>query len=170
MRFENPEMLWVLAAVMPLLVLFLCYAWRKRRRLILQFVQSRLLAHLTVGVSTTRQKFRMVLVAVALLFTLLALARPQLGFDWEEARQRGRPFDAVILDLTVRGGMGGAATIERLHELDSDVCAIVASGYSDDPVMADHEGYLFRAALSKPFSRSDLAHALERVLQPRREV
>jgi signal transduction histidine kinase/CheY-like chemotaxis protein len=89
---------------------------------------------------------------------------------YAEAHQRGARFDAVILDLTIRGGMGGAETIERLHELDSDVCAIVASGYSDDPVMADHEGYLFRAALAKPFSRSDLAHALERVLQAQRKV
>jgi signal transduction histidine kinase/ligand-binding sensor domain-containing protein/CheY-like chemotaxis protein len=83
---------------------------------------------------------------------------------YAEAIDRGNPFDAVILDLTVRGGMGGAETIERLVALDSEVRAIVASGYSENPVMAEHERYGFRGAIAKPFLPANLARVLQRVL------
>ena len=54
MRFEHPQLLWLLPVTLPALTAFLAWAWRKKRRLIAQFVQSRLLANLTVGVSTQR--------------------------------------------------------------------------------------------------------------------
>ena len=61
------------------------------------------------------------------------------------------PFDLAILDLTVRGGMGGKETVRRILELDPDARVIVASGYSNDPVMAHYQDYGFRAALAKPY-------------------
>lgn len=89
MFFAHFEMLWLAAVIMPLMILFLVWSWRKRQRLIRLFVQSRLLAQLTVGVSPWRQKLRMVLVAVATLLIILALARPLYGFTEREYSRRG---------------------------------------------------------------------------------
>lgn len=94
MRFEHPDVLWLLLAAVPGLALFYGWAWRKKRWLISQFVQSRLLAHLTVGVSTARQKVRLALLVLAVALLVVVLARPQWGFDWEEARQRG--LDIIV--------------------------------------------------------------------------
>jgi Ca-activated chloride channel family protein len=92
--FAKPEMLWLLAVTLPLLVWFLCWSWHKRQQLIGQFVRSRLLAQLTVGVSARRQQVRQLLLAAAATFILLALARPELGFEREEAHQRG--LDIIV--------------------------------------------------------------------------
>ncbi|MFZ5480950.1 MAG: ATP-binding protein [Myxococcota bacterium] len=82
-----------------------------------------------------------------------------------QALEAGRPYDVVILDLTVPGGMGGREAIAHLRTLAPDVRAIVASGYSNDPVMADHAAFGFRAAVDKPYDVDALGVALERVLE-----
>jgi two-component system cell cycle sensor histidine kinase/response regulator CckA len=82
---------------------------------------------------------------------------------YAEAFGQGRRFDAVVLDLTIPGGMGGLETLRRLRELDPDVQAIVASGYSDDPVMAEPERYGFRGVVCKPFGIRQLGEALRRL-------
>lgn len=79
---------------------------------------------------------------------------------YSEALKQGRPYDAVIMDLTVRGGLGGKETIRRLKALDQNVRAIASSGYSDDPIMADYASYGFAAVLVKPYTTSELAEAL----------
>jgi Ca-activated chloride channel family protein len=94
MTFAEPEILWWLLLVAPLLSVFLWWAWRKRQRLIAQFVRSRLLGDLTVGVSRSRQKIRLALLVGAVACVLIALARPQWGFTWEEAKQQG--LDIVV--------------------------------------------------------------------------
>ncbi|WP_202796873.1 VWA domain-containing protein [Pedosphaera parvula] len=71
------------------MIAFFWWAWRKRQQLMTQFTSARLLGHLKVGVSPSRQKFRMALVVAAVVFLILTLARPQWGFTLEEARQRG---------------------------------------------------------------------------------
>jgi nitrogen-specific signal transduction histidine kinase/CheY-like chemotaxis protein len=76
------------------------------------------------------------------------------------------PFDAVILDLTVRGGMGGKETIEKLLQIDPGVRAIVSSGYDEDPVMRNYDQYGFKGVLAKPYLISDLSDALAKVLKP----
>lgn len=81
---------------------------------------------------------------------------------YESALRRGESYQAVILDATVRGGMGGVATIERLRGLDPQVTAIICSGYSDEAALAEFVAYGFRAALPKPFTRYELADALRR--------
>jgi signal transduction histidine kinase/CheY-like chemotaxis protein len=76
----------------------------------------------------------------------------------------GIPFDAVILDLTVRGGMGGKEVMRRLINIDPNAVGIVCSGYSDDPVMAEFEQFGFRGRISKPFVATTLSEALASVL------
>jgi Ca-activated chloride channel homolog len=94
MHFANPQMLWLLLLLGPLLAAFLVWAWHRKQTLIAKFVPQRLLPQLTDGISPTRQKIRLVLVGLAALCTLLALARPQWGYEWHEVRQRG--LDLVI--------------------------------------------------------------------------
>ena len=74
------------------------------------------------------------------------------------------PFDAVIVDLTIPGGMGGADTIEVLRKLDPEVRAVVSSGYSDDPILANHQQYGFAARILKPYKAADLGRVLAQVL------
>ncbi len=80
------------------------------------------------------------------------------------ARETGQPFDAVILDLTVSGGMGGIETIKKLVEIDKEVKAIVSTGYSNDPVMAEYRKYGFLGALNKPYKLQEMSEVLSQVL------
>ena len=82
---------------------------------------------------------------------------------YAEAFAEGRRFSAVILDLTVPGGLGGRETIRELAKLDPDVRAIVASGYVDDSVLADPHAAGFAGVLTKPFTIGDLDSTLRMV-------
>ncbi|MDQ6810228.1 MAG: response regulator [Verrucomicrobiota bacterium] len=84
---------------------------------------------------------------------------------YEKALRRGENYQAVILDATIRGGMGGVATIERLRGMDPHVNAIICSGYSDEAALSEFLAYGFRGALPKPFTRTELADALQRSLE-----
>jgi PAS domain S-box-containing protein len=84
---------------------------------------------------------------------------------YERALRRGEEFQVVILDATVRGGMGGLATIERLRGMDPKVNAIICSGYSDEAALSEFLAYGFRGALPKPFTRSELAGAVQRTFE-----
>lgn len=94
MTFAHPQVLWLLLVFPPALLLFFWWSWRKRQVLAAQFIQARLLPGLTVGLSTLRQKIRLSCLLLALVCVILALARPQWGFVWQEARQRG--LDIVV--------------------------------------------------------------------------
>lgn len=83
---------------------------------------------------------------------------------YESARQAGSGFDAVIMDLTVPGGMGGKEAVERIRLFDPEVKAIVSSGYSADPIMSEYEKYGFVGALPKPYRISDVTRLLGAVL------
>jgi two-component system, cell cycle sensor histidine kinase and response regulator CckA len=83
---------------------------------------------------------------------------------FREAQAQGNPFDAVILDLIVSGGMGGKETIEELLKIDPSVKAIVSSGYSNDPVMVEFNRHGFKGALSKPYGINDLRDILCNVI------
>jgi len=78
--------------------------------------------------------------------------------------EAGRPFDVVLMDLTIPGGMGGQEAVQWLLSMDPDARCIVSSGYSDDPVMADHRSWGFRGVMRKPYRVEDLARALQAVL------
>src|SRR5436190_4259370 len=84
---------------------------------------------------------------------------------YERALRRGEHYQVVILDATVRGGMGGVAAIERLRSLDPEVNAIICSGYSDEAALSEFLAYGFRGALPKPFTRTELAEALQRTFE-----
>ncbi len=79
-----------------------------------------------------------------------------------------RPFDLVIMDLTIKGGMGGLETLGRLREIDPFVKAVVSSGYSNDPVMADFRTHGFAGVLIKPYRVGNLAEVVEAVLSKER--
>jgi len=83
---------------------------------------------------------------------------------YEKQMDSDKPFDAVILDLTIKGGMGGEQTIAELLKIDPDVKAIVCSGYFNDPVLANHAEYGFQAAMAKPYQKNDLKRVLKEVL------
>jgi CheY-like chemotaxis protein len=83
---------------------------------------------------------------------------------YRAARDAGRPFDVVILDLTIRGGMGGMETLRKLVEIEPDVKAIVSSGYSDDLTMTNYREQGFKAFLRKPYDVEDLQKTLSSLL------
>jgi len=83
---------------------------------------------------------------------------------YKKALATGHPFAAVIVDLTIPGGMGGKETIRRLLQIDPKVKAIVASGYSTDSVMSEYHKFGFLGAIRKPFEQSGLADALIEIL------
>ncbi len=102
----------------------------------------------------------------------------QLGYEVDVARdgeealelyqeamvKRGR-YDVVIMDLTVPGGMGGKEAISNLLKIDPTVKAIVSSGYSNDPVMANYQAYHFQGVLTKPFLVDDLSHKIKKLIK-----
>ena len=77
-----------------------------------------------------------------------------------QRKEQGTPFSAVILDLTIPGGMGGKETLEKLVDIDPAIKAIVSSGYSNDPVMANHREHGFSAVLSKPYLPQEMGMVL----------
>ena len=80
---------------------------------------------------------------------------------YQQALEDGLSFQAVLMDLSIPGGMGGRETIGRLRELDSEVKAIVSSGYSQDPVMADYRAYGFDGMVAKPYNVESLLAILQ---------
>lgn len=100
----------------------------------------------------------------------------QMGYETESALdgfeavekyrasyQSKNAFDLVILDLTIPGGMGGARTITKILKIDPNVKAIVSSGYSNDPIMANFEDYGFCGVLQKPYTKQQLSEMLNKV-------
>ena len=86
---------------------------------------------------------------------------------YQRAGGSGEPFDAVIMDLTIPGGMGGQETLERLLEIDPEAKAIASSGYSSAPVMSDFARYGFQGTAAKPYNIEELSEVLHRVLADR---
>ena len=76
----------------------------------------------------------------------------------------GETFDGVILDLTIKGGMGGDQAIKELIKIDPGVKAIVCSGYFNDSVLANFEEHGFRGAMEKPYQKADLEGVLKKVM------
>jgi two-component system cell cycle sensor histidine kinase/response regulator CckA len=82
---------------------------------------------------------------------------------FNEAEQTRQPFDLVLLDLTVPGGMGGAEAVKYIRKMRNDVCVFVNSGYADDSVLARYHDYGFDGVLAKPFTILDLRRVLREV-------
>jgi CheY-like chemotaxis protein len=79
-------------------------------------------------------------------------------------RAEGRPFALVVMDLTVPGGMGGLEALEQLRRIDPDVKAVVSSGYSGDPVLANPRDYGFCGVVAKPYEVGEFARVLREAL------
>ncbi|MDD2272667.1 MAG: PAS domain S-box protein [Desulfuromonadaceae bacterium] len=80
------------------------------------------------------------------------------------AKESGVPFSAVIMDLTIPGGMGGREAAKEIISIDTSACLIVSSGYSNDPIMSDYSTYGFSGAVAKPYRISELAQILRSAL------
>jgi Ca-activated chloride channel family protein len=94
MRFEHPQILWLLLVSPAALAALFWFATRQKQKLLAQFISARLLPVLTTGISPARQKLRFAFLILAVAFLIVALARPQHGFDLEEVQQNG--LDIVV--------------------------------------------------------------------------
>jgi PAS domain S-box-containing protein len=83
---------------------------------------------------------------------------------YRRARESGTPFDAVIVDLTVPGGIGGKEAVRQIAAFDPGVKAVVSSGYANDPVMADYRHHGFSAVITKPYSTREMGKVLGNLL------
>ncbi len=83
---------------------------------------------------------------------------------YKEAKLSGRPYDIVIMDLTVPGGMGGKDAVEEILKFDPSARVVVSSGYSNDPVMANYQIYGFSGVITKPYELKKLSKELYRVM------
>jgi nitrogen-specific signal transduction histidine kinase/ActR/RegA family two-component response regulator len=81
-----------------------------------------------------------------------------------DAMQSGKPFDVVVMDLTVPGGMGGKETVGKIREMDPKAKVIVSSGYSNDPVMANYKDYGFCGVIAKPFNIDEFLGVLKKAI------
>jgi CheY-like chemotaxis protein len=83
---------------------------------------------------------------------------------YKGALSQSEPFDAVIMDLTIPGGMGGKEAVSQLRKLDPKIKAIVSSGYSNDPIMASFEKHGFAGVASKPYRIEEISKVLHEVI------
>jgi CheY-like chemotaxis protein len=86
---------------------------------------------------------------------------------YKKAMDSDKPFDAVILDLTVKGGMGGTDAIRELVKIDPHVIGIVSSGYCNDPGIVDYDQYGFRGVVTKPYTMGELGEKLNQAIVTR---
>jgi CheY-like chemotaxis protein len=113
----------------------------------------------------------------AMIASMLARVLKKLGYECEatadgaqalasykKALESGNPFGAVIMDLTIPGGMGGREAVVKLKSLDPKAKAIVSSGYSNDPIMSECEKYGFVDVLAKPYRIADVSAVLSKVM------
>src|SRR5437870_2871518 len=153
MNFAHPQILWFLAVIPPALLAFFWWSWRKQQLLRAQFIQSRLLPTLTVGISPGRQKLKLTCVLLSVTCLILALARPQWGFDWEEVKQKG--LDIVIaIDVSKsmlaediapnRLGRAKFAALDLMQQARSDRLGLVAfagSAFLQCPLTVDDSAF-----------------------------
>ncbi len=153
MNFEHAHLLWFALVLIPALIAFHWWAGRVRQRLIGQFIAARLLSSLTVGLSASRQRWRAGLVVGAVVACVLALARPQIGFSWEEARSRG--LDIVVAIDTSRSMLAtdvapnrlrraqlAALDLKRLARTDRlGLVAFAGSAFLQCPLTLDDEAF-----------------------------
>ena len=83
---------------------------------------------------------------------------------YERAKKKGAPFDLIIMDLTIPGGMGGRDAISRIREIDGEIKVVASSGYSNDPVMSNYRDYGFDAVIKKPYTLDQMAELVQGLL------
>jgi len=83
---------------------------------------------------------------------------------YQAAMEGGAAFDAVLMDITVPGGMGGKEAIQEILKIDPDVKAIVSSGYAEDPIMSNFKEFGFAGVVPKPYNAEEMSRELHRIL------
>ena len=83
---------------------------------------------------------------------------------YSRARSIGTPHAAVIMDLTIPGGMGGKECVMKLLDINPDAVVIASSGYSDDPILSNYMEFRFKGAISKPYRLEDLGEVLQKTI------
>ncbi|MEM7014370.1 MAG: response regulator, partial [Verrucomicrobiota bacterium] len=97
-------------------------------------------------------------------FKVHETAEGQATIDaYRSANDDGHPYDLLIMDLSIDDGMGGVEAMGRIKEIDPNVQAIVSSGYSDDPAMANPAAYGFSAVLPKPYQPQELVEMVKKM-------
>ena len=153
MRFEHPQILWLLLVIPPALALFFWWRDRARQKLLTQFIEARLLSSLTVGISPARRKIRLSLLILAVAFLIVALARPQYGFDLQEVEQRG--LDIVVAIDTSKSMLttdiapdrlerAKLAALELMQDAKSDRLGLVAfagDAFLECPLTVDNTAF-----------------------------
>ena len=84
---------------------------------------------------------------------------------YKEAKEKGQSFDAVIMDLIIKGGMGGKKASEEILKYDPEAKIIISSGYFNDPIMSEYKKYKFKGVIAKPYKVDKLSFVLHRVLK-----
>lgn len=111
-----------------------------------------------------------------MILELVSMLLQELGYEvltasngeealaiYENTLKSERPVDIIIMDITVKGGLGARETMPKLLKLNPNVKAVVSSGYSKDPIMANYQEYGFTATLPKPYRIQKLANLLEQI-------
>lgn len=129
MNFAHPNILWLLLVLPAALIMFFWWAWRERQRAMTQFIQARLLPGLVFGVSPMRQKIRFACIIAAVTLLLVALARPQWGFSWEETKVRG--LDIVVAIDTSKSMLAEDITPNRLSRAKLAALDLMQQAKSD---------------------------------------
>jgi Ca-activated chloride channel family protein len=153
MNFAHVQILWLLLVLPPALAAFFWWAARVRQRLLAAFIDARLLAALTTGVSPRRQKIRAALLVAAVACLIIALARPQWHFDWDKIEQRG--LDIVVAVDTSKSMLATdiapnrlarakLATLDLMQQARSDRLGLVAfagEAYLSCPLTIDDTAF-----------------------------
>ena len=152
MRFEHPNILWLLLVIPPALAAFCWWSERVKQKLLTQFVEPRLLAQLTVGLSPRRRKWRYALVIAAAALLILTIARPQRGFDLEEVRQNG--LDIVVAVDTSKSMLATDVPPNRLARAKLAALELMQTAKADRLGLVAFAGDAF---LSCPLTIDDTA-------------
>jgi Ca-activated chloride channel family protein len=152
-RFEHPQILWLLLVIPPALTLFFWWRDRARQKLLTQFIESRLLASLTVGISPKQRKIRFAFLVSAAALLIITLARPQHGFDLQEVEQRG--LDIVVAIDTSKSMLttdiapdrlerAKLATLELMQRAGADRMGLIAfagDAFLECPLTIDNTAF-----------------------------
>jgi Ca-activated chloride channel family protein len=152
MRFEHPHFLWLLLVIPPALMMFYWWGEQRRRKLLTQFVEARLLSALTAGISPARRKFRFTLFVAAVVLLIVAVARPQYGYDKEEVQQKG--LDIVVAVDTSKSMLATDIAPSRLERAKLAALELMQTAKADRLGLVAFAGEAF---LSCPLTIDDTA-------------
>ncbi len=152
MSFGNPYLLWLLLVIPSALALFFWWRERSRQQLLAQFIEARLLSTLTVGISPQRRKIRHALLILASVFLIIALARPQYGYDLEEVEQNG--LDIVVAVDTSKSMLASDIAPNRLERAKLAAFSLMQDAKSDRLGLVAFAGQAF---LECPLTADDTA-------------